>query len=106
MNNSILFIEAHKLAKQVIKSGDDYRVTFGACLKLIKSKLSKVGIKLSMNYFTADNTKTEIKVNKLYQKGNYVVNSFNEVYCLITNEMIYKSNYDDCVEFVDNITSE
>lgn len=33
MNKSNLFIAAHKLTKKVIKSGDDYRVTFGACLK-------------------------------------------------------------------------
>lgn len=36
MNKSNLFKAAHKLAKQVIKAGDNYRVTFGACIKAIK----------------------------------------------------------------------
>lgn len=35
MNKSELFKAAHKLAKSVIKSGDNYRVTFGACIKAI-----------------------------------------------------------------------
>lgn len=36
MNNSKLFTLAHKLTKKVIKAGDDYRVTFGACIKVVK----------------------------------------------------------------------
>ena len=35
MNKSQLFKTAHKLAKSVIKSGDNYRVTFGAAIKAI-----------------------------------------------------------------------
>lgn len=35
MNKSKLFIKAHKLAKKVIKAGDNYRATFSACLKLL-----------------------------------------------------------------------
>lgn len=35
MNKSELFKAAHKLAKSVIKSGDNYRVTFGAAIKAI-----------------------------------------------------------------------
>ena len=35
MNKSELFKAAHKLAKSVIKSGDNYRVTFGAAIKVI-----------------------------------------------------------------------
>lgn len=35
MNKSELFKSAHKLAKSVIKAGDDYRVTFGAAIKAI-----------------------------------------------------------------------
>ena len=37
MTNSQLFKQAHKLVKQVIQKGDCYRVTFGACLKLLLS---------------------------------------------------------------------
>lgn len=36
MNLSKLFKMAHKLAKKVIKAGDNYRVTFGACVKAVK----------------------------------------------------------------------
>ena len=35
MNKSELFKAAHKLAKSVIKLGDNYRVTFGAAIKAI-----------------------------------------------------------------------
>lgn len=37
MNTSKLFKLAHKLTKKVIKSGDNYRVTFGACIKVVKA---------------------------------------------------------------------
>lgn len=37
MNNSTTFKLAHAMTKQVIKSGDNYATTFGACLKLIKA---------------------------------------------------------------------
>ena len=36
MNLSKLFKDAHKLAKQIRKEGDDYKVTFGACMSFIK----------------------------------------------------------------------
>ena len=35
MNKSKLFKKAHNLTKKVIQTGDNYRVTFGACLKMI-----------------------------------------------------------------------
>lgn len=38
MNNSTLFKQAHVMTKQVIKQGDDYKTTFGLCLKAIKEK--------------------------------------------------------------------
>lgn len=38
MTNSQLFIQAHKMTKQIIKKGDNYNVTFGLCLKAIKAK--------------------------------------------------------------------
>ena len=40
MNKSELFKAAHKLAKSVIKSGDNYRVTFGAAIKVVKEKIA------------------------------------------------------------------
>ena len=41
MNKSELFKAAHTLAKSVIKAGDNYRVTFGAALKMILSESVK-----------------------------------------------------------------
>lgn len=38
MNNSTLFIKAHKLTKSVIREGDSYQVTFAACLKAVKAE--------------------------------------------------------------------
>lgn len=41
MSNSQLFKQAHAMTKQVIKTGDSYQVTFGACLKAIKADAEK-----------------------------------------------------------------
>ncbi|MGO3281536.1 MAG: hypothetical protein ACTIKC_01950 [Psychrobacter sp.] len=38
MTNAKLFKQAHALTKATIKAGDDYRATFGACLKVIKDE--------------------------------------------------------------------
>ena len=54
MNKSELFKAAHKLAKSVIKSGDNYRVTFGAAIleglvmttKSIADQLVEAGAKV------------------------------------------------------------
>lgn len=35
MTKSTLFKQAHALAKAIIKAGDNYRATFGLCLKAI-----------------------------------------------------------------------
>ena len=42
MNKSELFKAAHKLAKSVIKAGDNYRVTFGACIKTVREGLISI----------------------------------------------------------------
>lgn len=39
MNKSEFFKKAHTITKRVIKAGDNYRVTFGACLKMLKEKI-------------------------------------------------------------------
>ena len=44
MNKSELFKAAHKLAKSVIKAGDNYRVTFGACIKAVLNGFTKKSI--------------------------------------------------------------
>lgn len=41
MNNSSLFKQAHAMAKATHKPGENYQVTFGACLKLIKAEQAK-----------------------------------------------------------------
>lgn len=35
MDNSQAFKKAHQMTKQVIKAGDNYQATFGACLKIV-----------------------------------------------------------------------
>ena len=50
MNNSTAFKLAHAMTKQVIKSGDNYQVTFGQCLKVVKAQ--KVAtIQATTSYF-------------------------------------------------------
>ena len=44
MNKSAIFSKAHKLAKAVIKAGDNYAVTFAACLKEIYKEI-KMAVK-------------------------------------------------------------
>ena len=41
MTNSQLFKQAHAMTKQVIKTGDNYQVTFGLCLKAIKAEANQ-----------------------------------------------------------------
>lgn len=43
MTNSQLFKQAHAMTKQVIKTGDNYQVTFGLCLKVIKADAKQTG---------------------------------------------------------------
>lgn len=50
MNNSTLFIQAHTMTKQVIKSGDNYQVTFGQCLKVVKAQ-KVAAIQVTSSYF-------------------------------------------------------
>lgn len=40
-NNRELFTKAHAMTKQIRKAGDDYRVTFGACLRYVRNNWSK-----------------------------------------------------------------
>jgi hypothetical protein len=41
MNNSKLFAQAHALTKKIRKAGDNYRVTFGACLRYVRATEGK-----------------------------------------------------------------
>lgn len=69
LSKSELFKAAHKLAKSVIQPGDNYRVTFGACLKhlnapaelSIQQKLENLGL----DVWGADFGKARIYLNSL-----------------------------------------
>ena len=106
MSNSKLFTEAHKLVKQVIQEGDDYRVTFGACLKLLKEKAAVVIKVAARVLFSADGYIVKSS------EGMYSTTTNNTTYLALyqvidttfDNEMIYASSLDDCIEFVKNIT--
>ena len=106
MTNSQLFKQAHKLAKQVIQKGDDYRVTFGACLKLLKEKAAVIIKVAAKVLFSADGYIVKSS------EGMYSTTTNNTTYLALyqvidttfDNEMIYASSLDDCIEFVKNIT--
>lgn len=51
MNKSKLFKKAHKLAKQVIQAGDNYRATFAACLKMLAPMFTLPSILLDDSTF-------------------------------------------------------
>lgn len=42
MDNSTLFIEAHKMTRAVILEGDSYAVVFGQCLKALRKPVKAV----------------------------------------------------------------
>ena len=66
MNKSELFKSAHKLAKSVIKSGDNYRVTFGACIKaILGGKVAQAEkITLTLNKWTKKAGEVRVYLNK------------------------------------------
>lgn len=66
MNKSELFKAAHKLAKSVIKSGDNYRVTFGAAIKSVLggfTATSKTFVIEWTNRMTCTDYKEEVVAN-------------------------------------------
>lgn len=65
MNNSALFRKAHKLAKSIIKQGDNYAVTFGACLKFLRSQYPKLDFQWIKRMLTSSK---EMFVEACYEK--------------------------------------
>lgn len=63
MNKSELFKAAHKMTKEIIQAGDDYRVTFGACLSLVIAESKKPAITADsmMAAFKAESLNSAIK---------------------------------------------
>ena len=83
MTNSQLFKLAHAMTKKVIKTGDNYQVTFGLCLKIIKADQLK----------NADNLQADLRRAKYNSKG--ANNKGDKVSTLVNNEfakMILKRN--------------
>lgn len=76
MTNSQLFKLAHAMTKQVIKSGDNYQVTFGLCLKAIKSDAKQVDFTATIVIIAFAIIVTMIKpvqIIKLPTKKGYIV---------------------------------
>lgn len=71
MTKSELFRKAHALAKQAIKAGDDYRITFGAALKALISKPASLLAQLTA------------LGGKLWEKGSMRRVYFNDAHELI-----------------------
>ena len=106
MTNSQLFTEAHKLVKQVIQKGDCYRITFGACLKLLKEKATVIIKVAAKVLFSADGyivKSSEGLYSTATNSTNYAA-SYQVIDTTFDDEMIYASSLDDCIEFVKNIT--
>ena len=83
MTNSQLFKLAHAMTKRVIKTGDNYQVTFGQCLKVIIADQLK----------NADNLQADLRRAKHNSKG--ANNKGDKVSTLVNNEfakMILKRN--------------
>lgn len=45
MTKSELFRKAHALAKATVQAGDDYRATFGAALRIVRSGPTKITLR-------------------------------------------------------------
>jgi len=80
-------------------------------MTLVTDYLTDLDNKKLINYWqlslavNAELTKENNMQNKGFQIENYVVHPSGTVWCVQQNEMIYSSTYEDCVEFVNNITS-
>ena len=61
MTNSKLFKQAHAMTKATIQAGDDYRATFGLCLKAIKAD-SKPAAKVKAAAKAIYNVVTDVDV--------------------------------------------
>ena len=76
MTNSQLFKLAHAMTKQVIKTGDNYQVTFGLCLKAIKADAKQTGFTATIVIIAFAIIATMIKpvqAIKLPTKKGYIV---------------------------------
>ena len=83
MTNSQLFKLAHAMTKQVIQKGDNYKVTFGLCLKVVKADQLK----------NTDNLQADLRRAQYNSKG--ANNKGAKLSTLVNNEfakMILKRN--------------
>lgn len=76
MTNSQLFKLAHAMTKQVIQTGDNYQVTFGQCLKVIKAEAKQTGFTATIVIIAFAIIATMIKpvqTTELPTKKGYIV---------------------------------
>ena len=72
MNNSTAFKQAHAMTKQVIKAGDNYQVTFGQCLKLVKAQQAAKNITNVSFFVMAFIVLALVKINNVLDIDNTV----------------------------------
>ena len=59
MNMSKLFKAAHRLTKRTVRTGDNYQVTFGLCLKFIINAQKAKKVRVEPIVIKLDDRKTE-----------------------------------------------
>ena len=84
MNKSNLFKAAHAMTKQVIKSGDNYAVTFGLCLKQIINDTKKASTMKTVTLYDEG----EIYMTQHLVKGR--LESFTEEYKVACKALLAK----------------
>lgn len=48
MTNSEIFRKAHAMARATVREGDNYQVTFSACLKIVRAPKAKQTVKIDL----------------------------------------------------------
>ena len=83
MTKSELFKAAHKMAKTVIKAGDNYSVTFGACIKLVlswKGTLNAQQQELQTLLLSIASVAEEFVAEEFDAKGNICITEIKPFY--------------------------
>ncbi|MNQ92124.1 hypothetical protein D3C85_1075380 [compost metagenome] len=65
MNNSQAFKKAHAMTKAIIANGDNYSVTFGQCLKLVKAEAIEQAKAVDIKERTAQNIEAVMSFSKM-----------------------------------------
>lgn len=103
MTKSELFKAAHKLTREVIKAGDDYRATFGLCLKFIakgglKQKVSWEDFDTIIAFLLSNCKPTVLRTNR--QIGKHIVAEFGfshlEKRAVVQSKLFWKKLVSKC----------